>query len=120
AQGVVGYQVSIQLQNARGVRPGMTATAQLVTDQRTDVLTVPNRAISRQGSSRVVQVVTPDGTASRPVETGLANDQNTEVVSGLSEGETVVIPTTTARASVPGAGNATAAATGLGAGAPPR
>ena len=35
----------------------------------------------------MVQVVTPDGTASRPVETGLANDQNTEVISGLSEGE---------------------------------
>ena len=31
-------------------------------------------------------------TVSRPIKTGLVNDQMTEVVDGLAEGETVLIP----------------------------
>jgi HlyD family secretion protein len=116
-QGVVGYQASIQLQNARGVRPGMTASASVVTDERSDVITVPNRAITRQGNNRTVRVVTPDGVETRTVQIGLANDQSTEIISGLNEGETVVIPTTTARASVPGGTNLTGSG-GAGFGAP--
>jgi hypothetical protein len=92
----------------------MTASASVVTDERADVITVPNRTITRQGNSRTVRVVTPDGVESRTVEIGLANDQSTEIISGLNEGETVVVPATTARASVPGAANVTGGA-GLGA-----
>jgi HlyD family secretion protein len=151
-QGVVGYQVTIELPEGRGVRPGMTGTAQIVTDQRTDVLMVPNRALTRAtatgpgqpaGAARTgtaggtqraaaqspasgetaqqpgragqVSVLAADGTQqTRAIRVGLANDSNTEVISGLEEGDTVVLPTTTARASVPGANNVTG---GLG-GAP--
>src|SRR5207248_7905528 len=104
-QGVVGYQVTIALSNPTGVRPGMTATAQIVSDQHDDVVLIPNKALARSGSTRTVQVVTAAGTESRTVQVGLANDQNTEVTSGLDEGETVVVlsTTTSARASVPGA-----------------
>ena len=105
-QGVVGYQVGIELRNVRGVRPGMTATAQIVTDEHDDVLLVPNRAVSRQGNSRVVQLATPNGPQSRVVEVGLSNDQSTEITSGLVEGDTVLLPATAARPSVPGAGTA--------------
>jgi macrolide-specific efflux system membrane fusion protein len=109
-QGVVGYPVPITLSDAGGVRPGMTATAQIVTDQHDDVVLVANKAVTRSGSSKVVQVVTANGTESRAVQTGLSNDQNTEITSGLSDGDTVVVSstTTTAKASVPGT-NASAA-----------
>lgn len=103
SQGVVGYLVSITLNNPRGVLPGMTATAQIIRDQRLGVLTVPNRAVIRQGRDRFVDVATTAaGTERRKVEVGLADDQNTEIASGLQEGEQVVIPQTTARAGVPG------------------
>jgi hypothetical protein len=55
------------------------------------------------GRPAQVNVVTPDGVEARTIRVGLANDQNTEVVAGLEEGDEVVLPTTTARASVPGA-----------------
>ena len=108
-QGVVGYQVFISLNSSRGVLPGMTATARIIRDERLNVLTVPNRAISRtaQSRDRFVDVLMSDGsTDHRKVEVGLANDQVTEITSGVEEGEQVVIPQTTARAGVPGAQNA--------------
>lgn len=102
-QGVVGYLVSIDIRNPRGIRPGMTAVAEIIYDQRQDALVVPNRAISRQGRDRFVEVVTPAGTERRRVEVGMTSDQSTEIVAGLEEGEEVVIPLTQARAAVPGA-----------------
>jgi hypothetical protein len=114
-QGVVGYLVSVNLSNAQGVLPGMTAAAQITTAERSDVLMVPNRALSRatgqaaqgQGqAARNLQVLTDRGVETRTVRIGMANDQNTEIVSGLDEGDQVVLPTTTARASVPGASSA--------------
>jgi multidrug efflux pump subunit AcrA (membrane-fusion protein) len=137
-QGVVGYQVSIELdrsappgaarsaggrggeQRGRGgagqsasegqtgdalrdIRPGMTATATITYAQRDDALQVPNRAITRQGRDRVVQVSTPNGVESRKVQVGMANDQVTEITDGLQEGDEVIIPTTATRAAIPGA-----------------
>lgn len=103
-QGVVGYPVAIELRNARGVRAGMTATAEVVHQRKDNVLSVPNRAIVRQGRDRFVDVITPTGTQRKKIEVGMANDQFTEIISGLAEGETVVIPQTTARANIPGGG----------------
>src|SRR5262249_29699246 len=110
-QGVVGYQVIIELDGAQGVRPGMTATAQIVKDEQDDVVRVPSGAAPRQGANRVVQVLAADGTTeTHTVQVGLTNDTSTEIVSGLDAGDKVVLPSTTARASVPGAG----AQTGFG------
>jgi HlyD family secretion protein len=126
-QGVVGYLVGIDLDDPSGVLPGMTATAQIVSDQRADVLLVPNRALIRATGNARGQVGSPETTAetateqpgrpsqvrvlaesgevvTRQIRVGLANDQSTEVISGLEEGDQVVLPTTTARAAVPGAG----------------
>lgn len=103
-QGVVGYPVSVELRNSRGVRAGMTATAEIVYQRKEGVLSVPNRAIVRQGRDRFVDIKTAPGPERKKVELGMANDQFTEITSGLAEGDTVIIPQTTARASVPGGG----------------
>ncbi len=102
-QGVVSYLVSLGIQNPRGIKPGMTATAEITYAQADNVLSVPNRAVTRQGRDRFVQVMMPTGAAQRQVQVGMANDQLTEITDGLAEGDEVVIPTTTARAAVPGA-----------------
>ena len=111
-QGVVNYPVQIQVDpaQAQGVRPGMTATAQMVTQSKDNVVSVPNRALAHAG---------PDAhrggaggrrqTGTRQVQTGLANDQMTEILGGLQPGDRVVIPATTtaaANARVPGLGAA--------------
>ncbi len=97
--GVVNYSVEISLDpqqaQAAGVRPGMTATASIVTESHPNVVEVPNRAIKTQGRTKTVQVLDASGkTETRTVQTGVSNDQFTEIVSGLQAGEKVVIPTT--------------------------
>ena len=97
-QGVVNYQALIEFdrEQALGLRPGMTATAEIVTESRQNVLVVPNRAIRRQGQARTVEVMLPDGTTqTRQVQVGLSNDQSTEITSGLQPGDTIIMPTTT-------------------------
>ncbi|HET6319122.1 MAG TPA: efflux RND transporter periplasmic adaptor subunit, partial [Chloroflexota bacterium] len=102
-QGVVNYPVQISIEPAQavaaGVRPGMTATAAVVTQAREDTVVVPNRAIKTQGRNRTVEVMLADGkTEQRTVQVGLANDQQTEILSGLQPGDRVVLPTTTTAA----------------------
>jgi multidrug efflux pump subunit AcrA (membrane-fusion protein) len=78
------------------LKEGLTVTVSIVVEERNDVLLVPNRAITYQGREAYVQVVSPDGTIeARLIQTGISDSQNTEVTSGLSEGEQVVIPQTT-------------------------
>jgi multidrug efflux pump subunit AcrA (membrane-fusion protein) len=78
------------------LKEGLTVTVSIIVEQRTGVLLVPNGAITYQGREAYVQVVSPDGTIeTRAIQTGLSDSQNTEVTSGLSEGEQVVIPQTT-------------------------
>jgi multidrug efflux pump subunit AcrA (membrane-fusion protein) len=88
----------------------MTASATITIEQKENVVTVPNRAVQRQGREQFVNVVLPDGktTERRVVTTGLVNDTNTEITDGLAEGESVMLPTTTTRApAVGGAGGLT-------------
>lgn len=105
-QGVVNYLVTLALDKAPGVKEGMTASAQIVYQQKDNALVVPNRALRSQGRTRTVQVLLPTGTTeTRTVQTGMTGDQSTEIVSGLQEGDRVVIPTTsTTTRGVPGAG----------------
>ncbi|MCL5076327.1 MAG: efflux RND transporter periplasmic adaptor subunit [Chloroflexi bacterium] len=105
-QGVVTYLVSISLDSAGTNLPiGMTANVSITVDQRDNVLMVPNRAIRIQGRERIVEVLVNGQPEKRAIRVGLSNDQFTEVVEGLKEGEEVVLPTTTtAPVRVPGMG----------------
>jgi hypothetical protein len=49
-----------------------------------------------------VQVETENGPETRVVEIGMVNDTNTAVLSGLEEGDVVLLPATAARAGLPG------------------
>jgi HlyD family secretion protein len=80
--------------------PGMNATVTIIIDQRQNVLTVPSTAIQRDGRDSVVEIQNEDGSTTRQVvEMGLSDDTNTEITSGLEEGQTVIIPTLTATTS---------------------
>ncbi len=80
--------------------PGMNASVTIIIDRRQDVLTVPSTAIQREGRESFVEVQKEDGSTERVVvETGLSDSTNTEITSGLEEGQTVIIPTVTATTS---------------------
>jgi membrane fusion protein, macrolide-specific efflux system len=88
SSGVVSYDVTFQLdQMEAGLKPGMSATAEVVVKQAEGV-NVPSSAIS--GGS--VTVVRGGNDARQRVVTGLAGNSSTIVLSGLKAGETVVLP----------------------------
>ncbi|MCA9969303.1 MAG: efflux RND transporter periplasmic adaptor subunit, partial [Anaerolineales bacterium] len=90
---LVTYDVSLSLAATDlPVRIGMTANASLVTDARTDVLLVPNSAITidRTTGRAAVYVVQADGTVvETAVSIGLRDAQHTQIVSGLNAGDRV-------------------------------
>jgi HlyD family secretion protein len=104
---VVTYDVIIAFDNADlRLRPGMTANVRITTAHREDALRVPTRALrfrppvsegavaaTAPSPARGNRVWVPDGAhAAReaPVEVGIADDQFTEVRSGLAEGARVI------------------------------
>jgi HlyD family secretion protein len=92
-QGVTSYYVAIVLNELDPrLKDGLTASANVVVDKLDNVLVVPNAAVQRSGSTGVVTVMEPDGTQRQvQVELGLAGDSVTQVVSGLREGQQVVV-----------------------------
>ena len=88
SSGVVSYDVTFQLdQLEAGLKPGMSATAEVVVAQAEGV-NVPSSAISA-GSVTVIE----DGKqVRRGVLTGLAGNSSTLIRSGLNAGEKVLLP----------------------------
>jgi hypothetical protein len=111
--GVVDYDVTFQLeQTATGLKPGMSATAEVVVQQEEGV-NVPTSAIT--GDS--VTVVHDGKQTRRSVVTGLAGNSTTIIRSGLSAGEEVVLPSTgTASSTTSAAGGSRSSAGGFGGG----
>jgi multidrug efflux pump subunit AcrA (membrane-fusion protein) len=120
SSGVVSYDVTFQLdQLVSGLKPGMSATAEVVVEQAEGV-NVPTSAISAD----TVTVVHNGTQSRRRVVTGLAGDSSTIVLSGLRAGEQILLPvarTTNGLSSILGrlgsrAGTLGGAAGGIGAG----
>ncbi len=101
---VTAFPVRITLvQNAAGsVRSGANATVQIVTNQRANVLTVPSRAITQISGQPAVTVLFNNSTFLVPIRTGITDGRNTEVISGVQEGDIVVVPRAGAAAPRPG------------------
>jgi multidrug efflux pump subunit AcrA (membrane-fusion protein) len=88
SSGVVSYDVTFQLdQMESGLKPGMSATAEVVVKQAEGV-NVPTTAISADS----VTVVRGGKDVRQRVTTGLAGNTSTIILSGLRAGETVVLP----------------------------
>jgi RND family efflux transporter MFP subunit len=91
--GVVSYETTITLENpVAGLRDGMSATAEVVIERRDDVLWIPNRAIRGTWENPTVVVLVDEQEEEREITLGLTDGINTEVLSGLEEGEKVVLP----------------------------
>jgi HlyD family secretion protein len=92
------YQVEIALNSeaAPYLTGGMTATAEILVDKRTDVLLIPNNALHTQDNENWVYVINENKlgqTEQRPVQVGLKGRTQTEIISGLNEGEKVLLET---------------------------
>lgn len=86
------------------LREGLTVTVTIIVEEKTDVLLVPNAAITIEGQQSYVQIAMESGeTEQRAIETGINNWQFTEITGGLNEGEPVLVPqgTTTTTTTTP-------------------
>jgi HlyD family secretion protein len=97
----VNFEVKIQLTNPPpGVRPGFSASADIITGTRAKALAIPLQALvvrektgAKPGKAEEEEGVYlhKEGKAQFvTVKTGLAGDSNIEIVSGLSEGDQIV------------------------------
>jgi macrolide-specific efflux system membrane fusion protein len=95
---VVQYTVTFALDQAnKQLKPGMTANVAVTVAEKDNVLQVPSAAVTGSGRNARVTVLKNGVSQTVPVIAGLAGDSSTEIVSGLTAGETYVITTTVAR-----------------------
>lgn len=104
SSGVVEYPATITVtQSAKGVRAGMSASAEVVVEQVQGAVSVSSEAITSGPGGGSVTVLEDGVEVERGVTTGLKGDETTQVLSGLEAGETVVLPEITAAAGGAGA-----------------
>jgi HlyD family secretion protein len=98
SNGVVTYRVRVSFPDGEPrVLVGMSANLSIITARKEGVLLVPNTALLPKGAGRSVQVPNAQGgTREVEVQIGLTDGVQTEITSGLSEGDKVVTnPSTT-------------------------
>ena len=92
-QGVVNFDVTVELTNAdQDVKPGMTAAVNIIVDQITDALLVPNRAVRVVNGKQVVYILNNGQLVETPVTLGASSDNQSQVTSGnLQVGDQIVL-----------------------------
>lgn len=100
-----------------GLYAGASASVQIIYSKRADVLTVPTAAISSNTSGQSVVTVKKDGQeVETVVETGASSGNVTEITSGLSEGDTVLVTQRSVAVSESGSGSSAQPGTNAGGG----
>jgi HlyD family secretion protein len=92
--GVITYYVTMVVDKSDPrIKDGQTVRATVVTEELDNVLTVPNAAVRQENGRPTVTVVDANGTQ-RPVpfEAGKVGADRTQVLSGLREGQQVLLP----------------------------
>lgn len=98
----VNFEVKIQLENPpAGVRPGFSASADIITGTRTKATAIPIQALvvrEKEGAKKGVKPTDEEGVYLHkdgkaqfvPVTTGLAGETNIEIVKGLTPGQEII------------------------------
>ena len=98
--GTTTYPVTIRIDDTEGLRPGMNANAEIVVAEAKNALVVPNAAVVRGSYVLVTKdspsaanadttMEAPEGFVYVPVKTGVSDDDYTQIVSGIQEGDTI-------------------------------
>lgn len=90
---VTTYQVDVLPDSTPDfMRSGMTANVTFFISSKEGILVVSNQAFKNKNGVTTALVKTGDGNAERELELGVTDGRQTEVVSGLNEGDVVLIP----------------------------
>ena len=93
---VTTFEVRVSINNPGGeLKANMTANAEILLDEHKGVLTVPENAVmydnQKNASVEIPDKRQKDGQRKVPVKVGLSNGSVTEVLSGVKEGDQVVL-----------------------------
>lgn len=93
AAGSLTYAVTVSLDNpGEEVHAGMFAEVSIVTEKKENVICLPSSAVYVKGGKTLVAVLGKDDIPEvREVTSGLDNGTSVEIVSGVKEGETIII-----------------------------
>jgi len=97
---VVTYYAKVSFDTpSASVKPGMTASVDVVLDKRDNAVTLPTSAVPTSGTTATVTVRGTDGKdTTRSITIGLRGDSAVEITGGLSEGDRVVVTSSAASA----------------------
>lgn len=99
SSGVTSYPAIIKLDLASSdILSNMSATAKIITVTKDNVVLVPSAAIQTVNDETTVRVMKNNTVTSVPVEVGDSNDTQTEIKSGVSDGDVVVTGSTNSSA----------------------
>lgn len=91
-QNVVTYNISVSISKGDPkIQLGMGATLKIDLGKRTNVFLVPNLAVQSKGGNKVVSKVIDGSPTDVKVEVGLSDDNNTEITSGLENGDEIEV-----------------------------
>ncbi|MBI2024460.1 efflux RND transporter periplasmic adaptor subunit [Candidatus Giovannonibacteria bacterium] len=93
-EGVSTYKVTLEfLEAEEKAKSGLTANINIIANEKRNILTIPQRAITTREGYKFVRILNPDGRVDEiKIEVGLlGSDGRAEIASGLLEGANVVI-----------------------------
>ncbi|MCL5675682.1 MAG: efflux RND transporter periplasmic adaptor subunit [Patescibacteria group bacterium] len=91
--GTVTFDARIKIVDGDNeIKPNMTASITITTSNRQNVLTVPNSALTEKNGQYYVQKAGSSGNNLTPVKVGLKGLVKSEISSGLTEGEQILVP----------------------------
>lgn len=74
------------------MRSGMTANVTFDIDVKRDILRIPNEAIKYVDGKPTVKITKEGKTVEQSIETGITDGRHVEVVSGLNESQSILVP----------------------------
>lgn len=98
ADQVTNFQVKIAIVDTAAFLPGMTATVDIMTNRVKNVVSIPIQAVTTRMNldndnitTECVFLLDNKKAKKRPIETGLQDMKNIEIISGINEGDKVII-----------------------------
>lgn len=94
SSGVVTYNVTIGFDTLdERIKPEMSVSASIITDVKQDVVIVPSSAVKSQGNASYMEVLVGNTAQHKTVTAGISNDTETEIINGISVGDSVITQT---------------------------
>ncbi|MBP1748564.1 MAG: efflux transporter periplasmic adaptor subunit [Deltaproteobacteria bacterium] len=93
--------VKIDPSDALTLKPEMTSHVKIIIEEKSNVLVVPNGAVRFEDRKNVVYLKVNGKMARQEVVPGVRDQKYTEITSGLSEGQEIVVPSVAPAAKKP-------------------